>query len=87
MDFNEQTSHNVGHCLLLGLAPGPSDPPAVWVWTTKTGRFRSRTVQKTDPLALGALNPEQYPSTRGFRQVSLDQSVLITDSAFRVSHF
>jgi len=68
------------------LATGPGDPPAVRVWTAKTGRFGSRTGQKPDPQTLGGPNPDLYPSTLGFRQVWLDPSVPISGSAFRVSH-
>jgi len=53
----------------LVLATGPGNPPAFRVWTAKTGRFGSRTVQKPDPLTLGGPNPDLYPSTRGFRRV------------------
>jgi hypothetical protein len=70
----------------LVLATGPGNPPAVRVWTAKTGRFGSRPVQKPDPLTLGGPNPDPYPSTRGFRRVWLDPSVPISGSAFRVSH-
>ena len=70
----------------LVLATGPGKPPVVQVWTAKTGRFGSRTVQKPDPLSLGGPNPDQYPSTCGFRRVWLDPSVPISDSAFRVSY-
>ena len=70
----------------LVLATGPGNPPAVRVWTAKTGRFGSRPVQETDPLTLGGPNPDPYPSTRGFRRVWLDPSVPISGSAFRVSH-
>jgi len=70
----------------LVLAMGPGNPPAVRVWTAKTGRFGSRTGQKPDPQTLGGANPDTYPSTCGFRQVWLDPSVPISCSAFRVSH-
>jgi len=70
----------------LVLATGPGIPPAVQVWTTKTGRFGFRPVQKPDPLTLGGPNPDPYPSTRGFCRVWLDPLVPISGSAFRVSH-
>ena len=70
----------------LVLATGPGNPPAVRVWTAKTGRFSSRPGQKPDPLTLGGPNPDPYPSTRVFRRVWLDPSVPISCSAFRVSH-
>jgi len=70
----------------LVLATGPGDPPAVQVWTAKTGRFGSRTVQKPNPLNLGGPILHPYPSTRGFRRVWLDPSVPISGSAFRVSY-
>jgi hypothetical protein len=70
----------------LVLATGPGNPPAVRVWTAKTGRFGSRTVQKPDPQTLGVPNPDPYLSTRGFRRVLVDLSVPISGSAFRVSH-
>jgi len=68
------------------LATGRGNLPAVRVWTTKTGRFSSRTVQKHDPQTLGGPNLDPYPSTHGFRRVWLDLSVPISGSAFRVSH-
>ena len=68
------------------LATGPGNPPPVWVWTVKTGRFGSRPSQKPDPQLLGGPNPDPYPSTRGFRRVWLDPSVPISGSACRVSH-
>jgi len=70
----------------LVLATGPGNPPAVRVWTAKTGQFGSRPVQQPDLLTLGGPNPDPYPSTRGFRQVWLDLSAPISGSAFRVSH-
>jgi hypothetical protein len=56
------------------LATGPGNRPAVWVWTTTTGRFSFRPVQKHDTLTLGGPNLDPYPSTRGFRRV-LDRLV------------
>ena len=76
----------MGYTLYIVLATGTGNPPAVQVWTAKTGRFGSRTVQKPDPQTLGGPNPDPYPSTHGFRQVWLDLSVRISCSAFRVSH-
>jgi hypothetical protein len=69
------------------LATGPGNLPVVWVWTAKTGRFGSRTVQKPYLLHLGRPNPDLYLSTRGFGRVWLDPSVLISGCAFRVSLF
>jgi len=60
--------------VLLVLATGPGNPAAFWVWTAKTGRFGSRTVQKHDPLTLGGANPDPHPS------------VPISGFAFRVSY-
>jgi hypothetical protein len=68
------------------LATGPGNPPAVRVWTAKTGWFGSRTGQKPDPQTLGGPNPDPYPSTRVFCRVWLDPSGPISGSAFRVSH-
>jgi len=70
----------------LVLATGPGNPPAVRVWTPKTGWVGSRTVQKPDPQTLGGPNPDPYTSSLGFRRVWLDQSVPTSGSAFRVSH-
>jgi len=72
--------------LYLVLATGPGNPPAVRVWTAKTGWFGSRTDQKPNLLTLGGPNPDPYPSTLRFRRVLLDQSVAISGSAFRVSY-
>jgi len=84
---NLQNSIGKGPCeWWLVLATGPGNPPAVRVWTAKTGRFGSRTVQKPDLQTLGGPNPDPYPSTRGLRRVWLDPSVPISGSAFRVSH-
>jgi len=68
-------------------ATGPGNPPAVRVWTGKTVRFGSRTVQKPNPQHLGRPNPDPYPSTRGFCRVWLDPSVPISGSSFRVFLF
>jgi hypothetical protein len=84
-----QRQHQSFHRLTafyLVLATGPGNPPAVWVWTGKTGQFGSRTVQKPDPQTLGRPNPNPYPSTARFRPIWLDPSVQISGSAFRVSH-
>jgi len=72
---------------IVVLATGPGNPPAVQVWTGKTVRFGSRTVQKLDPQHLGGPNPDQYPSTRGFCRVWLDPSVPISGSVFQVFLF
>ena len=66
----------------LVLATGPGDPAAVRVWTAKTGRFGSRPVQDSDPLALGRPNQDPYLLTRGFHRVWLDPLVPISGSAF-----
>jgi len=70
----------------LVLATVPGNPPAVQVWTTKTGRFGSRTIKKPNPQTLGGPNPDPYLSTRGLRWIWLDPSIPISGSAFRVSH-
>jgi hypothetical protein len=75
----------VGACPLV-LATGPGNPPAVQVWTPKTGRFGSRIILKPDLQTLGGPNPDPYPSTHGFDGVWLDPSVLISGSVYRVSH-
>ena len=66
------------------LAMGPGNPPAVPVWTRKTVQFNSRPVQKPDPELLG--EPNQYPfrATPGFHRISLDLSVPVSGSPFRV---
>jgi len=69
------------------LAKRPGNQPAVWVWTGKTVRFSSRTVQKPDPLLLGRPNLAPYPSTHRFRWVWLDPSCPISGSAFQVVLF
>jgi len=70
----------------LVLATGPGNPPAVRVWTTKTGWFGSKPGQKPDLLTLGGPNPDPYKSTCRFRRVWLDPLGPISGSAFRVSH-
>ena len=70
----------------LVLATGPGNPPAVWVWTSKTGRFGSRPVQKPNTLTLGGPNPDPSPLARGYRRVWQDPSVPISGCAFRISH-
>jgi len=77
----------VGAPRLVVLATGPGNPPAVRVWTRKTVRFSSRTVQKPDPELLGGPNPYQYPSTSGFCRVWLDPSVPVSGSLIRVVLF
>jgi hypothetical protein len=69
------------------LATGPGNPPAVRVWTGKTVRFDSRTVQKPDPELLGGPNPYPYPSTCGLCWVWLDPSVPVSSSPFGVFLF
>jgi len=69
------------------LATGPGNPPAVRVRTGKMVRFSSGTVQKPDPQRLGGPNPDPYPSIRGCCRVSLDPSVPISGSVFRVFLF
>jgi len=49
---------DITSCSQVVLAMGPGDPPAVRVWTAKTGRLGSRPVQKPDPLTLGGPNPD-----------------------------
>jgi len=73
-------------CTLVVLAMGPGNPPAVRVWTAKTGRFSSTTVQNPDPLTHGGPNPDPYQSIRGFCWVWLDPWVPISGSGFRVSY-
>jgi len=75
------------HRVSVVLATGPGNPPAVRVWTGKTVRFGSRTVQKPDPEHIGGPNPDPYPSTHGFCRVWLDPSVRISGSSFRVFLF
>jgi len=70
----------------LGLPMGPSNPPAVRVWTTNMGQFDSRPIQTPNPLNLGGPIPDPYLWTRGSLWDWLDLSVPITGSAFRVSH-
>jgi hypothetical protein len=70
----------------LVLATGPGNPPAVRVWTTKTGRFKFKPIQTPDPLTVGGPHPDPYTSTSRFRRVCLDPAVPISGSAFRVSH-
>ena len=72
------------HSSSLVLATDPGNPPAVRVWTGKTVRFGSRTVQKPDPELLGGPNPYPYPSTRGFCRVWLDPSVAVSGSPILV---
>jgi len=69
------------------LATGPGNPTAIQVWTANTVQFRSKPVQKPDPLHLGGPNPDPYPSTCGFCQVWLDPSVPIAGSSFGVFLF
>ena len=76
-----------GYEMSLVLAPVPGNLPAVRVWTAKTGRFGSRTVQNPGPLQLGGPNPNLYPSTRWFCLVWLVPSVPISSFAFPVSLF
>jgi hypothetical protein len=68
------------------LATGPCNPPAVQVWTAKTGRFGYRTDQKPDRQTISGPNPDPYLATQGFRWVWIDPSVPISSSAFQVSH-
>jgi hypothetical protein len=73
--------------LLVVLATGPGNPPAVQVWTGKTIRFVSRTVKILDPEILGVPNPYPYPSTHGFCRVWLDPSGPISGFHFPVFLF
>jgi len=70
----------------LVLAMGLGNTPAVQVWTPRTGQFRSRPIQKANPLTLGGPNPHLYPLTLGLCRVSLEPSVPISGSVFRVLH-
>jgi len=72
--------------MVLVLATGPGNTPAVRVWTAKTGRFGAKHGLNPDPLTLGGPHPRPYPSTRGFRRVWLDPLGPISGSEFRVSH-
>jgi len=65
------------------VATGPGNPPAVWVWHTKTVQFGSRPIQKPHPLSLGGPNPDLYPSPNRFCRVWIDPSVPMSGSAFR----
>jgi hypothetical protein len=67
-------------------ATGPGNPPAVRVWTLKTGRVGSRTVQTPDLQTRGGRNPYPYPSTRRIRRVGLHPWVPICGCAFHFSH-
>jgi len=66
---------------------GPGDPPVVRVWTAHMGRFRTRPVQKPDPLTLGEPNPNPSVFTHRLSLDSLDPSVPISGCLFRVSHW
>jgi hypothetical protein len=68
------------------LGMGPGNPPAVRVWTAKTGRLGSRPGQKPDPVTLGGPTPVPHKLTCGFRRVRLDPSGPTSSSVFRVSH-
>jgi hypothetical protein len=70
----------------LLLSMGLGNPPAVGVWTTQTGLFGSRPVQKPDPLTLGWWNPATYPFTWKICQGWLDPWVPISSSRYRVSY-
>jgi len=48
-------------CMGLVLATGQGNPPAVQVWTAKTGLFGSRPIQKPNPLTLGGPKPGPVP--------------------------
>jgi hypothetical protein len=74
------------YCLLIVLATGPGNPPAVQVWSAKPGRFGSRTVQKPDPQTFGGPHADLDRTTRGFHRVWQDPSGPISGSVFRVSH-
>jgi hypothetical protein len=72
------------YCLVL--ATGSGNPLAVRVCTAKMGRFGSKSVQNPNPLTVGGPNLHLYPSTSGFRRVSLDPAFPNSGSAFRGSH-
>ena len=72
---------------MVVLATGPGNLPVVRVWTGKTVRFGSRTVQTPDPPLLGGPNPALYPSTHRLCRVWLDPSGPISGSAFLVILF
>jgi len=69
------------------LATGQGNMPVARVWTGRTVRSGSRTIQKPDPLPLGSPIPAPYLSTCGFRRVWLDLLGPIPGSAFRVFLF
>jgi hypothetical protein len=70
----------------LVIATGLGDQPAVRIWTTETGQFGSRPVQKPNLLTLGRPNLDPYLSTHGFHRILLDLSVPIPGSALLVSN-
>jgi len=74
MDKRRKSMHEVtrGYDKWIVLAMGPGNMAAVRVWTRKTVRFGSRTVQKPDPLLSGSSNPAPHQSSHGFHQVWLD---------------
>jgi len=82
---NRLTVSNLRSPVVLGMCQG--NPPAVWVWTGKTGRFGSRPVQKPDLQPLGGTNLYPKPSTCGICRIWLDLSVPISGSSFRVFLF
>jgi len=69
------------------LATGQGNMPVAWVWTGRTVRFGSSTIQKPDPQLLGSPIPAPYLSTCRFRRVWLDMLGPISGSAFRVFLF
>jgi len=73
--------------LVVLLAKGPGNPPAVRGRTAKMDRFCSEPVHTPGLLHLGGPNPDPYVSTRGFRGVWLDLSVPISGSGIRVYLF
>jgi hypothetical protein len=66
---------------------GQDNPPAVGVWTGKTVRYGSRTVQNVDPLLLGGSNRHPYWATHRFCRLWLNPSVPIASSGYQVVLF
>jgi len=78
---------DTGYSIIVVLATGPGNPPAVCVWTTNMVRLGSRTIQKPEPLLPGGRNLSPYPSIRGYFRVCLDPSGPISSFAFWVFLF
>ena len=69
------------------LSMGPGNLPVFWDWTTNTGRFSSRPIQKHDLLPLGRSIPDPYPSTQGYCADWQDPLVPISGIGLWVSLF